>query len=153
VGIHLQRRSTGAVLGPLLFNIFINVIFYLMEKSSLYNYADDNTLSCIHTDPDYAVDVLQRESEVLVDWFADNGMKANPDKFQAICIGKKMHDHCSSISIGGIQIPYKDTFKLLGVDIDFLLSFNNHISEMCRKTSGQLNVLKRIGRHLTLNGK
>ena len=35
----------GSILGPLLFNIFINDMFYFMEKCSLYNYADDNSLS------------------------------------------------------------------------------------------------------------
>ena len=38
----------GSILGPLLFNVFINGIFYIVEKCSLYNYADDNTLAYIH---------------------------------------------------------------------------------------------------------
>ena len=37
--------SQGSILGPLPFNIFINDMFYFMEKCSLYNYADDNSLS------------------------------------------------------------------------------------------------------------
>ena len=35
----------GSILGPLLFNIFINDLFFSIEKCSLYNYADDNYLS------------------------------------------------------------------------------------------------------------
>ena len=35
----------GSILGPLIFNIFINDMFYFIEKCSLYNYADDNSLS------------------------------------------------------------------------------------------------------------
>ena len=41
----------------------------------------------------------------------------------------------------------------LGVTIDFQLNFNVHISEICRKASRQLNVLKRIGKYLTRLGK
>ncbi len=41
----------GPVLGPLLFNIFQNDLFYfLVSLCILYNYADDNTLSKSDTD-------------------------------------------------------------------------------------------------------
>ena len=43
-----QRIITGAlqgsILGPLFFNIFINDLFLSTDKSTLYNYADDNIL-------------------------------------------------------------------------------------------------------------
>ena len=34
----------GSILGPLLFNIFLNDIFYFENRSYLSNYADDNVL-------------------------------------------------------------------------------------------------------------
>ena len=34
----------GSILGPLLFNIFINDIFFFTEKSEICNLADDNTV-------------------------------------------------------------------------------------------------------------
>ena len=37
----------GSILGPLLFNIFINDIFFFVEKSVICKFADDNTVySC-----------------------------------------------------------------------------------------------------------
>jgi hypothetical protein len=42
---------------PLLFNVFINDIFYFVKKGTLYNYADDNTLSYGH--PDFNVLIFQ----------------------------------------------------------------------------------------------
>ena len=80
-------------------------------------------------------------------------MKANPDKFQDIYIGQKSHDSISSFKLNDTIIKCDDNVTLLGVNIDFMLNLNDHISDICRKASQQLAVLKRIGRFLTKHGK
>ena len=45
----------------------------------------------------------------------------------------------------GNQIDCEDEVKLLVVTLDFKLTFNDHVSHICKKASQQLNVLKRIG--------
>jgi len=143
----------GSILGPVLFNIFINDIFSFVNKCDLYNYADDNTLSYSDSNVENLVQNLESDSQSLIQWFSDNHMQANPDKFQAIALGKKSKDHNLTFNVNGSNIPCDDDVKLLGVTIDFRLKFDIHISNICKKASRQLNVLKRIGKHLCKLGK
>ena len=73
-------------------------------------------------------------------------MKANPTKFQAICIGKRAHDDITSFKIDSAEFKCEDNVTLLDMDIDFMMRFDDHESQICRKASKQLAVLKRISR-------
>ena len=96
---------------------------------------------------------LVEDSLLLTKWFAVNHIKANPDKFQAIAVGKRTKDQNIVFSLENNVIYCEDHVKLLGVTIDFKLNFDLHISNVCKKASRQLNVLKRIGRNLCRLGK
>lgn len=62
-------------------------------------------------------------------------MQANPDKFQAIAVGKKTHHETISFNLNGNIIKCDDEVKFLGVTFDFMLNFNSHISNICKKAS------------------
>ena len=51
----------------------------------------------------------------------------------------------SSINIQNSDLTCEKTVKLLGIEIDYQLNFDAHVSSICRKASQQLNVLKRLG--------
>ena len=76
-------------------------------------------------------------------------MQANPNKFQAIAIGKRMHDKSTAFNFGPISVNCDEIGKLLGIDIDFKLSFDGHISSICKKAAQQLNILRRVGNRLS----
>jgi hypothetical protein len=76
-------------MGPLLFNTFINDTIYFIGHGTLYNYADDNTLSYADQDYNTLINVLEKESSILIEWFNINCMQANTDKFQAIAVGNR----------------------------------------------------------------
>ncbi len=54
----------GSALGPLLFNIFINEPFYVIDYCSMYNFADHNTVSHIDEDVNQVVNKVEREVKV-----------------------------------------------------------------------------------------
>ena len=93
-----------SILGPVLFKIFINDSFYAVNNSTIYNYADDNTLSYADYDVKNVIQNLESDSLKMLDWFHYNLMKANPDKFQALAIGKKYFDHKIVFELKGNRI-------------------------------------------------
>ena len=56
----------GSILGPLLFNIFINDLFFSITKKS--NIADDNTLYSSNKDLDHVFNNLYYDLNNVLDW-------------------------------------------------------------------------------------
>lgn len=121
----------GSIIGPIIFNIFVNDIFYFTDKASLFNYADDNTLIYCHKDIDVVRHTLKKESLELIKWFRENKMQANPQKLQAIVIDKARISDDIVFNIGDVDIKCEQTVKLLGVHIDTCLNFDAHIRNLC----------------------
>ena len=71
--------------------------------------------------------VLEQESLLLIQWFDKISMKAIPDKFQAISIGKTTHDNIDSFQVGQTNIKCDDNVTLLGINLDYMLKFDTHV--------------------------
>ena len=143
-----------SILEPLLFNIFINDLYLWVSKTDLLNFADDNTISAAENTIDKLISTLEQDSQAAIDWFKINEMIVNPDKFQAIVIKKncRMKDSYA-LNINNQTINSENCVKLLGIEIDNTLSFNKHISTLCKKASNQLNAIGRIQKYMGFKEK
>ena len=134
-----------SVLGPILFNFYINDLFSFIKQATMYNYADDNTLAFFSKSLPDLVNVLENEADSALSWLEQNEMIANPNKFHALFVKKDQTNTCGvNLVLQGHSIKSEETVKLLGVTLDYKLNFDPHISNICKKAAAQLNVLKRL---------
>ena len=139
----------GTLIGPLLFNIFINDLFFFIRKSGVRNFADDNILYSVGKDIENIISDLKTDLVGVMEWFKINSLKANPGKFQFMVLGNK-DERSFNIHINNVQIKNSNKVTLLGIIIDKNLTFKTHISELCRRASYKLHSLRRIRKYLTV---
>ena len=133
----------GSVLGPLLFNIFVNDIFYINFDCDICSFADDITLYSCRPSIDVVITEVENTLLTILSWFDQNGMVANPAKFRMMFIGKKV-DTKFLLNVNGKIVLEDEQVRLLGVTIDNNLNFNSHIKENCGKVYQKTSALSRL---------
>ena len=109
----------------------MNDIFLTIDKSTLCNYADDNTLNTSGND---FSKIFKR--------FYENFMIANPDKYYFLTLG--FQDARPNFSYDNITIKNTSEENILGITIDNKLTFKSHLKNICKKANQKLNALARI---------
>ena len=72
---------------------------------------------------------LENECELALTWLINNKMMVNPNKFQAILFTESKFTYVKeTMNIGNEKIESLSAVKLLGIEIDDKLNFNNHIN-------------------------
>ena len=74
-------------------------------------------------------------------------MKLNQDKYHLLVSGYKNESVWANIKNKKIWESNKQ--KLLGLDIDRNLNFNEHVSSLCRKAGNKLSVLARLSNFMS----
>ena len=70
----------GSILGPLLFNLFINDLFLFIERTNICNFADDNTIYSCQNDLKTILEDLRYDMVTSLRLFKENSVKINPTK-------------------------------------------------------------------------
>ena len=137
----------GSILGPLLFNVYINDIFFFINEKNLANYADDNTPYAIDSNVESVITSLEDDATTLIRWFQDNYLKMNEDKCHLLITNQE--EESKIAHIGDEIIKNSQSNKLLGITIDNEINFNKHVSTLCKKVNLKLHALARVANFMS----
>ena len=144
----LSGVPQGSILGPLLFNIYLNDLFLFFGDDNIASYADDTTPYTCKPNMEEVITKLEEDSIILINWINNNHMKANPDKFHIILSNK---DELLSVKVDNHRVFNRSSEKLLGVTIDSKLTFDEHVSSLCKKASQKLHALSRVAHYMDIS--
>ncbi len=101
---------------------------------------------------------LKRACQIAIQWFDDNLMQANPEKFQFMVLSpfkKEARDH-NTLDIGTVTLTSVTQAPLLGILFDTELNFNAHVLSLCKlrkKANFRLLTLKQLATYMDVRMK
>ena len=120
-----------------------------------HSFADDLQLQ-MSAPPDRISELLHSMQSCLSDvkaWATANMLELNENKTELMLVtskrSKHLHSLPTSITIGNVQIPFKQSVNNIGLTLDCHLTMNAHVSNIARRYYFELHRLASIRRFLT----
>ena len=135
----------GSILGPLLFNIYVNDMITSVN-CDLFLYADDSTLLVSGKNPAVIQNSLSIELNAIRGWLEENKLSIHLGKTESILIASKIRlarADSLKISCGSVAIESKSKITYLGLTFDNDMSFSSMGNSVIKKVNAKLKFLYR----------
>lgn len=144
----------GSVLGPLLFNLYINDLGDCLVSSRMKLLADDTLNYLMTNDISGGQRLINEDLDRLYEKICQNKLKLNVNKTKAMVITRRNVDMMDiNIQIAGSRLEVVQCIKYLGVYIDNRLNFKENVDNVCRKVGRKIGVLSRLRNELNMQQK
>ena len=136
----------GTILGPCLYILYANDLFNCLPTGNCIMYTDDITIYCTGKTIADVQSKLQQCVNNSLSWLHQNKLMINPSKSSSMLIGtkQKIENLTLNIQINNCTIDYVNHFKLLGVTIDSNLTWNIQTTNVCKKISSRIGLIRRL---------
>lgn len=135
----------GSILGPLLFNVFINDICNVSQEAKYIMYADDCSIFLSSPNLNQLTHAANCVLQTLEQWSSFNALKINQEKTKAIIFhpkGKRLLVPPPIFLAGGI-IEYVDSIKILGITFTATMSWDAHVADISTRLSRIVGITSR----------
>jgi hypothetical protein len=116
------------VLGPLIFNVYVNDLCNAATRCTLVQYADDTTILIKShksaVDFSTKVEVVTNE---IIQWFRANRLQVNVKKTKFAVFGRNRH-LIRDVTVHSHKVAACECVTLLGLRIDTNLSYASHVN-------------------------
>ncbi|MCP3664781.1 MAG: reverse transcriptase family protein [Gammaproteobacteria bacterium] len=142
----------GSILGPLLFNIYVTDLSWLLLKCRLIRYADDTTLLLSARTWADVVSSLNCDLVQMSEWFTANYLTLNAGKTQAMAIYNRPPAALSTVGkivVNGVPTEWLSSLKMLGVTLNPNVDLSQHALSIKRRAAFSLSLLRQLRRILS----
>lgn len=141
----------GSILGPLLFIIFINNIGCNLENVFISLFADDTTVAINSKSIEELSCKANTTVKTMRDYCSSMGLALNNLKTDLILFSTRKIDYSLFVKSDTRTIAQSNNVKFLGVYIDPLLNWGNHIDYVAGKLSTQCFVIWQLRSFININ--
>ena len=143
----------GSILGPALFTIYLNNIPSIPDVCSLESYVDDSKLylSFPVAEASNVIQQINKDLKKIASWCCYNSLLINPEKTKLLVLGtRQMLQKLPAdfhVTLLGKKITPSPSARDLGLQVDSILSYDEHVTQTVSSCIGSLCQINRV-KHL-----